>query len=96
MFLCGLAYASHLVLDWLGNDSKLPAGVQVLWPFSDTWYISSWGIFRATHLEGFFLPKTMMSNSLALLQEFVLLSPIAFSAWLLQRNRRAMVPRKHS
>lgn len=27
-FVCGAAYASHLLLDWLGGDVKAPAGIQ--------------------------------------------------------------------
>lgn len=52
--VCALAYGSHMLLDWMGGDTKLPAGIQLLWPFSDHWFISSWGVFRATTLGGFF------------------------------------------
>jgi hypothetical protein len=38
--LCGAAYGSHLLLDWLDNDTKQPAGIQLLWPFSNQWFIS--------------------------------------------------------
>jgi membrane-bound metal-dependent hydrolase YbcI (DUF457 family) len=85
--LCGLAYGSHPLLDWLADDTKLPSGVQLLWPFSDTWYISQWRVFRATTLEGFFRPDTILSNALAILQETVLLAPIALGAWSLRRVR---------
>src|SRR5262245_30487894 len=27
------AYASHVLLDWLGSDSRPPIGVMALWPF---------------------------------------------------------------
>jgi membrane-bound metal-dependent hydrolase YbcI (DUF457 family) len=88
--LCGLAYGSHPLLDWLGDDTKLPLGVQLLWPFSDTWYISQWRVFRATTLGGFFRPDTILSNIVAILQETALLAPIAMGAWMLRRDRLAV------
>ena len=85
--VCGLAYASHLGLDWLGSDTKLPAGIQLLWPFSDAWFISSLGVFRGTDFGGFFRIPVMVSNTLAVLQELLILTPISLGAWSL-RNRR--------
>ena len=75
--VCGLAYASHLGLDWLGSDTKLPAGIQLLWPFSDAWFISSLGVFRATDIGGFFRTPVMVSNALAVLRELSILGPSA-------------------
>jgi inner membrane protein len=34
------AWASHLALDWLGTDSRLPIGIPLFWPFSDATWIS--------------------------------------------------------
>ena len=33
--MCAAAYATHLLLDWLGVDLSPPRGIQALWPFSD-------------------------------------------------------------
>lgn len=85
--VCGLAYASHLALDWIGGDTKLPAGIQLLWPFHDTWFISSWGVFRATDLGGFFTVPVMVSNSMAVLRELLILGPIGVGAWFFRRRR---------
>ena len=85
--VCALAYASHLLLDWLGRDTKLPAGLQILWPFSDAWYISPWGVFHSTYLDGFFRPRTLMSNATTVMRECLLLTPVAFMAWLVSRLR---------
>ena len=84
---CAAAYASHLLLDWLGGDTKIPAGIQLLWPFSDRWFISHWGVFGSTDLGGFFRPPVMMANALAVLREGVLLTPIAGAAYLWRRHR---------
>ena len=88
--VCGLAYGSHLLLDWLGGDTKIPAGIQLLWPFSDSWFISPVGLFRATDLGGFFKPWTMVSNALAVLRELVVMVPVAFAAhaWRQRRLQR--------
>jgi membrane-bound metal-dependent hydrolase YbcI (DUF457 family) len=79
-----LAYASHLALDATGADVKLPAGIQLLWPFTDGWFITSWEVFRATHVQGFFTPSVMLSNGLAVLQELLILGPIVWGAWFLR------------
>ena len=84
--LCGLAYGSHLALDWLGNDTKMPRGIQLFWPFSDAWFISSWGLFGATTLSGFFTPEALLSNTLTVLGELLKLGPIAAIAWAVQRR----------
>jgi membrane-bound metal-dependent hydrolase YbcI (DUF457 family) len=83
-----LAYGSHLLLDWFGGDTKLPAGIQLLWPFSDAWFISPVPIFRATDVGRFFRPLTMLSNGLAVLLEMLLLTPVALMA--LAWRRRAL------
>jgi membrane-bound metal-dependent hydrolase YbcI (DUF457 family) len=88
---CAFAYASHLGLDWLGSDTKLPAGIQLFWPFSNTWFISSLGVFRATDLRGFFRLRVIVSNALAVLRELLILTPISLCAWWL-RNRRIRRP----
>ena len=85
--VCAIAYASHLLLDWLGGDTKIPAGIQLLWPFSDRWFISHWGVFGSTDLGGFFRPRVMIANALAVLRETVLLMPIAAAAYLWRRHR---------
>ena len=84
--VCGLAYGSHLAMDWLGGDTKLPGGIQLLWPFSHPWFISSWTVFPGTTLGGFFTPEAMLSNALTLLQEMLILAPIALVAWFTHRR----------
>src|SRR5262245_38429533 len=83
--LCGLAYGSHLALDWLGGDTRQPAGLQLLWPFSYAWFISSWDVFGATTLGQFFLPETILSNARTILREVFILGPVALVAWYVRR-----------
>lgn len=46
-----LAWASHLLMDWLGADPSRPAGLQLLWPFSDAYFISGFDYFPATERD---------------------------------------------
>ncbi len=83
------AYASHLLLDWVGGDTKLPAGIQLLWPFDSGWFISPVSIFRATDIGGFFRPRTMVSNAIAVLTEVLLMVPAALLALAWRRRQVA-------
>ena len=46
--MCASAYATHLLLDWLGADTYPPFGIQAFWPFSHEWFISGTDLFRQT------------------------------------------------
>jgi hypothetical protein len=59
---CGLAHLSHIVLDWMGQDLGRPEGLQVLWPFSDRWFISGWDVFRSTQRRDPFSIPTIIHN----------------------------------
>ncbi len=80
--ICAAAYASHLLLDWLAVDDVPPRGLQVLWPFSDRWFISDWDLFRGTARREIFSAASMRANVLAVVQEIATLGPIAALAWL--------------
>ena len=43
----GLAWTSHVMLDWLGNDSSPPIGLMALWPLSHQYFQSSLHLFPA-------------------------------------------------
>ena len=45
----GLAYLSHLLLDAITIDSSAPRGMQLLWPFSDEYYIAPVTFFTNIH-----------------------------------------------
>src|SRR5262245_10161003 len=40
----GMAYLSHLLLDWMTVDAVPPAGIQLLRPFSDAWLHAPWSL----------------------------------------------------
>ena len=74
--VCGAAYASHLLLDWLAADRFPPRGIQLLWPFTDAWYISDWDVFRQTARQQFLTPPVIRQNILAVCQELAILVPL--------------------
>ena len=82
--MCAAAYASHLLLDWLGVDLFPPPGLQVLWPFDSGWYISGLDWFRQTRREQLFTWPVIEQNLLAIAQEMAILVPIAAALWLVR------------
>lgn len=46
-----LAWASHLLMDWLGADPSTPSGLQLFWPFSERFFISGLALFPATERD---------------------------------------------
>lgn len=71
-----LAYASHVLLDWLGADSSTPRGVLALWPVSDVFYVSRLDVFNAVDRR-YWIPGFWTRNAIALARELVILGPVA-------------------
>jgi LexA-binding, inner membrane-associated putative hydrolase len=90
------AYGSHLLLDWSSEDTRLPRGVQLLWPFSQRWFISDWQFFRSTIRERIFSLSSIRINLLAVVQEIAILGPIAALAWSVRVKTAARFPAKLS
>jgi hypothetical protein len=82
--VCAAAYASHLLLDWLGVDRYPPQGIQLFWPAGDGWYISGWDIFRQTARQHLFTAPVIRVNILAIAQEVAILVPILYLVWLVR------------
>lgn len=87
VWLLGGAYASHLLVDWLGTDRFLPIGIEAFWPFSDRFVLSGWNLFpaverRLTH------ESALAVNAWAFFYEAITLGPIALASWALGRMRR--------
>ena len=90
--VCTLAYASHLLLDWMAVDDTPPRGIQMLWPFSRAWFISNWDLFRGTARLGVFTAAAMRQNILAVVQETLMLGPIAWIVWSVRVKASARFP----
>lgn len=81
--LCGMAWGSHAVLDWLGADPTPPRGIKALWPFSESWFISDLDVFRGTERRQLFTWSSVVYNLKAVAQEVAILAPITGAlAWL--------------
>jgi membrane-bound metal-dependent hydrolase YbcI (DUF457 family) len=82
--ICGAAYATHLLLDWLAADLFFPYGLQVWWPFSDRFYISGWELFAQTERVRLFTAPVLKQNIQAIAQEIAILGPLVLAIWLVR------------
>lgn len=89
---CAAAHASHLFLDWLAADNFPPYGIQLLWPFSDRWYISGLDLFLGTRHQRFFTVQAMLINARAVARELLILGPLAWIAWSIRVKAPARLP----
>ncbi|MCZ6623216.1 MAG: metal-dependent hydrolase [Deltaproteobacteria bacterium] len=85
----GVLYLSHIVLDLLVNDPSPPFGVQFLWPFSETYFISpitpfaSFDYFNPT--IGILTSLLSVHNLNTIIWETVLMTPLVGLAWYVGR-----------
>lgn len=84
---CGLAYGSHVLLDWMGNDTTPPIGIMALWPLTDAYYQSTLYVFDAISRR-YWLPNFWTHNLAAVAREIAILAPVAAAVWWLARRRR--------
>lgn len=70
----GLAWLSHVGLDWLGRDTNPPIGLLALWPLSHAWWKCPWPVFLdiGRTLDW----ATLRHNALAAAWECVLVLPL--------------------
>jgi membrane-bound metal-dependent hydrolase YbcI (DUF457 family) len=81
------AYASHLLLDWLGDDRSVPIGIRALWPFTDAYVQSDMRWFPPVERR-YWLPGFWTANLRAIGWELLVLSPLAlFAIWARARAR---------
>ena len=88
---CALAYASHILLDWLGTDSSPPLGIMALWPFSQAYFESSLHVFPAVSRRIYQPELFWPQNLTALFWELVILGPLVagIGAWRRRSRSRA-------
>jgi hypothetical protein len=83
------AWASHLVLDWLGSDTSPPIGIMALWPFTREHFQSSFYVFDAVSRRYWLTEQFVWLNAKALLKEVLILGPVAgVSYWMTRTARR--------
>lgn len=83
------AWASHLLLDWLGSDTSPPIGIMALWPLNREHYQSSLYVFDAISRRYWLVEQFVWGNLTAALKEVLVLGPIAgISYWMTYVNHR--------
>ncbi len=82
--MCAAAYATHLLLDWLGADNYPPFGLQAFWPLSHEWFIARTPVFRQTAREQLWTSASMLKNITAIVQELAILGPAVIALWLIR------------
>jgi inner membrane protein len=90
--LCACAYATHLLLDWLGADALPPYGLQLFWPFVNGFFVSGLNLFAETERRHLFSGPTLVQNLWAAAQEVAILAPIAGGLWLVRVKALARLP----
>lgn len=82
--ICAGAYATHLLLDWLGSDTLPPFGLQALWPFIDRFFVSGLNVFAETERRNPFTGATLIQNLWASAREVAIVAPVAAALWLVR------------
>jgi membrane-bound metal-dependent hydrolase YbcI (DUF457 family) len=85
--LVALAWASHVLFDWLGSDDTPPLGVMALWPVSSHFYFAHAYVFEAISRRTW-LPNFWSHNLYAVAKEVLMLAPVAGAAWALRSRMR--------
>ena len=82
-----VAYATHVLFDWLGADSSAPRGLMALWPLSSSFFISDLDVFdsvdRRYWLDGF-----VRRNTMAVARELAILLPAVGACFWYARLRQ--------
>ncbi len=87
--ICGAAWSTHLLLDWLATDTSSPRGLQLLWPFRQTYFISGWDLFPATERYQLLSLASIQKNAVAGGWEVLLLVPMALAIYLVREKALA-------
>jgi membrane-bound metal-dependent hydrolase YbcI (DUF457 family) len=85
-----LAWASHVLFDWLGSDTTPPLGVVALWPLSTDYYFSGAFFFEAISRR-YWLDNFWAHNAWAVIREILILGPVfaAVTAFRWRARRRS-------
>ena len=82
----GFAYASHLCLDLFSKDKAAPYGLELFWPLSDRFFMSSLTVFDNI-CRGTLAKLFGLNNWLAVRREVLILGPIVLGLWWWSRRR---------
>ena len=86
--LVTLAWASHVLFDWVGSDDTPPLGVMALWPLTSNFYFAYAYVFEAISRRTW-LPNFWSHNVRAVAWEIAMLAPLAaLAGWARGRTWR--------
>ena len=94
----GSAYATHILLDWLGKDTAFPYGLMALWPFSSGFYISGADVFMEISRRYWKPDEFYLGNAKAVALEIAILGPVTAISFVLNRflsSRPHLRARRH-
>jgi LexA-binding, inner membrane-associated putative hydrolase len=91
---CAAAVASHILLDWLGDDTTPPIGIMALWPLASGFYQSNLHVFGAVSRR-FWLPEFYAGNALVALREVAILLPIVWIVGRFRTRKRSEASERH-
>lgn len=81
----GVAYLSHLILDFFTIDTRPPAGAQFLWPLSSEYLLSPVTVFHEIHIDGrtraAFLSTVLAWPTMVVLAREVMIAVVILGAW---------------
>jgi membrane-bound metal-dependent hydrolase YbcI (DUF457 family) len=82
----GLAWASHVLLDYLNVDTSPPIGIMALWPFESGFHKFPWPLFLdiGRKLDW----ATLQHDAVAAVWEATVLLPVLLGAWWLRHRVR--------
>ena len=87
-----LAWMTHPLLDAFTDDSSVPIGIMVWWPFSSAYFHSGVTIFDSIYRR-WWLPGFFEHNLQAALKELVLVGPIVLLVmWITRRTWGSVRP----
>jgi LexA-binding, inner membrane-associated putative hydrolase len=73
------SYGSHVLLDWLGQDTSPPIGIMALWPVSQGFFISPVHVFLGISRK-YWLLTAWRQDATAVIREVAILAPVALAA----------------
>jgi membrane-bound metal-dependent hydrolase YbcI (DUF457 family) len=79
-----LAWGSHILLDWLSNDTRPPLGVMALWPFTRDYYKAGFELFPPISRR-YWESRFWIYNLRAVVVELLILLPL--TALIVSRYR---------
>jgi membrane-bound metal-dependent hydrolase YbcI (DUF457 family) len=86
-----VAWGSHVLLDWMSNDTWPPLGVMAFWPLTRDYYKASFEVFPPVSRK-YWLAEFWVYNLKALVVELLIVGPIAATVVWWRRGQTGVSP----